>query len=159
MGQARKTRSEKRDRHRNRRYTVWWDMYVYMCMSIDVVRLFIAGSLIHFGFASALIWWLCSIFNVFVSVYAVSPVNPIIRYSKVVFIVEAFMSVMVPIALVSVVLGVHGKYTMFSDQIIVCGPPSLSLFYFSMVLPGQLTVLLGIVMIALIWLRLQKVIH
>ena len=93
----------------------------------------------------------------FVSVYVVSPVNPIRRYSKLVFLIEAMLSVIVPGALVAVVLGTEGKYAMFSNQVITCGPPSLKLFYYTMAFPAQLIVLVGVVMTAGVVLRLQKV--
>jgi hypothetical protein len=117
----------------------------------------IQGALVHFGFTSALIWWLSSIFNVFVSVIVVSPINPIRKYSTLVFIIEASFSVIMPIILVSIVFGVGDSYTMFTSLVITCGPPTLKLFYFTMAFPVQIIVLVGVGMTAFILIRLQRV--
>ena len=72
--------------------------------------------------------------------------------------VEASLSLIVPAALVAVVLGDGKKYTLFSQQVITCGPPSLKLFYYTMALPLQLVVIFGVVMTAYIVFQLHKVI-
>ena len=71
--------------------------------------------------------------------------------------VEALASVVVPAGLVAVVLGMEGKYTMFSRLVITCGPPTVKLIYFTMAFPVQLAVLVGVIMTALIMLKLEKV--
>ncbi|XP_062507392.1 uncharacterized protein LOC134183840 isoform X2 [Corticium candelabrum] len=122
-----------------------------------VIAYAIASFLVHVGLTSALVWWLCSIFNVFVSIYVISPVNPIRRYSKTVLVIETVTSVALPVGLAAAVLGVEGRYATFSVQIITCGPPSVKLMYYTMALPLQLIVFVGVVMTLLIMLRLRKV--
>jgi hypothetical protein len=87
----------------------------------------------------------------------VSNVNPIRRYSQQVFMVEVLASVIIPAGLVAVVLGIEGKYTMFSKLVITCGPPTVELIYYAMALPVQLAVLAGVILTSLIMLRLEKV--
>jgi hypothetical protein len=94
---------------------------------------------------------------VFVSVIVVSPINPIRKYSTLVFIIEASFSVIMPIILVSIVFGVGDSYTMFTSLVITCGPPTLKLFYFTMAFPVQIIVLVGVGMTAFILIRLQRV--
>jgi hypothetical protein len=70
--------------------------------------------------------------------------------------VEVLASVIIPAGLVAVVLGIEGKYTMFSKLVITCGPPTVELIYYAMALPVQLAVLAGVILTSLIMLRLEK---
>jgi hypothetical protein len=87
----------------------------------------------------------------------VSPVNPIQKYWKLFYLVEALLSVVLPVALVAVVLGDQNKYSLFSRQVISCGPPTIELFFYTMALPLQVIVTLGIMMALYILFQLYKV--
>jgi hypothetical protein len=139
---------------RHRAYCNHEDAFSIMMDPSTVCR--IQGMLVHFGFMSAIIWWLCSIFNAFIVVYSGHPDNPIVSHPKFLFFIEFLVSIVVPASIVSVVLLVGGTYSTFSVQIVLCGPPTTELMYFTLSLPLQFIVFIGSILMGMIVIRLRK---
>eukprot|EP00118_Oscarella_pearsei_P001005 m.6351 g.6351 ORF g.6351 m.6351 type:complete len:640 (+) comp15653_c0_seq1:530-2449(+) len=116
----------------------------------------IQGIMVHFGVVSGMLWWLCSVFNVFVSVRCVSIENPIKSHMKLVFVSELLLSVGIPVILVGIVIASKDHYVTNSIDIISCSPPTEDLLYLTLSLPLQITIFAGITMVVLIILRLRK---
>lgn len=102
-------------------------------------------------------WWLCSVFNVFMISYSKGIDTVITRHCKSVFVVEFLVSVLFPAAMVAVVMGINGTYNTFSVYVVICGPPTPRLYYYTFALPLQVIVFFGCVLIMLIVLRVRKV--
>ena len=116
------------------------------------------GILSHFGIVSASLWWLCSIINVFAVSYSNNVDNVIVRHPKMVFLVEFLVSAIVPAAMVAINMGLEGRYTMFSISVVItCGPPTVSLYYYTLAMPLQIIVFAGCTLTLLIIIRLRKV--
>ena len=54
-------------------------------------------------------------------------------------------------------MGIGGTYTTFSVQVVLCGPPTKNLTYFTASLPLQIIVLSGSILMAMVTIRLRKV--
>jgi hypothetical protein len=102
-------------------------------------------------------WLLCSVINVFTAVYSKSPDNVIVRLPKLVFLVEFSVSTIIPAAMVAINLVAKGTYRTFSVYVILCGPPSRTLYYYTVCLPLEIIVVTESVLTLLIIVRLRKV--
>ncbi|XP_065843060.1 frizzled and smoothened-like protein H [Oscarella lobularis] len=105
------------------------------------------GFLIHFGFVCSLTWWLCSIFNIFISLRCKTRPNPVRHHPKFLFVVEAVLSMGLPLVVTAIVLSTDAGYGTYSVEIITCGPASDNLMYFTFALPLQIITYIGSAMV------------
>jgi hypothetical protein len=119
----------------------------------------IQGILFHIGIMSTSVWWLCSVINVFTASYSKGVDNVIVRRPKCVFLVQLLLSITVPAALVAVNLAMEGSYKARynPEYVVTCSPPTLSLFYYTAVMPAQINVFTGCILTIMIIIRLHKV--
>jgi hypothetical protein len=90
-------------------------------------------------------------------VYSDHLFNPIADHPKLLFTIEFLVSLIMPASMVSVVLGVGGKYSTLDVQTVLCGPPTIELLYFTFSLPLQIVVFIGTILMGMIIIRLRKV--
>jgi hypothetical protein len=82
----------------------------------------------------------------------------ILRHSKMVFLMEFVVSVNLPASMVVINLSVEGTYTTSSNfYVIIYGPPTLDLYYYTMAMPLQITVFVGCTLTLLMTIRLHRV--
>ena len=115
------------------------------------------GFLIHFGFVCSLTWWLCSIFNIFISLRCKTRPNPVRHHPKFLFVVEAVLSMGLPLVVTAIVLSTDAGYGTYSVEIITCGPASDNLMYFTFALPLQIITYIGSAMVIYILKETRQV--
>ena len=106
---------------------------------------------------SVAMWWFFYIFNVFLLVYSTSTTNLIYNYSCKLLCIELLASIAVSASMVITVFAVDGKYSTFTVQVVLCGPPTNRLIYYTFSLPLQIFFLSGCILMALVIVRLRKV--
>eukprot|EP00118_Oscarella_pearsei_P003685 m.15336 g.15336 ORF g.15336 m.15336 type:complete len:629 (+) comp26315_c0_seq1:112-1998(+) len=116
----------------------------------------IQGMIGQFGIQSSFMWWFFSVFNTLVTVWICSTDSIIVRRRKLFFFVEMGFSFTVPAILVAIARLKGGPYSSTSVFTIMCTPSSLSVMFYTYVLPVCTLVLVGNIMSALVVYRLYQ---
>ena len=111
--------------------------------------------MIHFFLLSATVLFCCSVFNITVAVLTFTADNVIKRHLRAVFIIQCLLAVSIPGGLVGYTLGTSSYQ--FRPLTYSCIPSSVSVFFFTGVLPGQIACVCTTTMVILIIRRLREV--
>ena len=120
-----------------------------MCSALTI------GAMLHFSLLSASVWFCCSVFNITVAVLSFSADNVIKRHPRAVFVIQCFLAVSVPGGLVGYALGTSSYQ--FWPLTYTCIASSVSVFFFTGVLPGQIVCVCTTTMVILIIRRIRQV--
>jgi hypothetical protein len=115
----------------------------------------VQGAMLQFFLLSASVWFCCSVFNVTTAVLTFSKDSFIKRHPRVVFVIQCFLAIAVPIGLVGYALS-SSSYK-FWPLTYTCIASSVSVFFFTAVLPGQIICVCTTIMVVLIIRRIKQV--
>jgi hypothetical protein len=110
--------------------------------------------MLQFFLLSASVWFCCSVFNVTTAVLTFSKDSFIKRHPRVVFVIQCFLAIAVPIGLVGYALS-SSSYK-FWPLTYTCIASSVSVFFFTAVLPGQIICVCTTIMVVLIIRRIKQ---
>ncbi|XP_019850180.1 PREDICTED: uncharacterized protein LOC109580976 [Amphimedon queenslandica] len=139
------------------------DLY---CSSEDLIETFnnsttyckVTGAIFHYFYLNMTLWWFFHVMSVFYKVMFPVFAKEHKEKDKFIHIVLLILGILIPIPGVSLALTVekYKSYTLFTFPSYVCVPRNGELQYYSLLLPLNVLLCIGLFCLVLIFWRLQK---